>query len=270
MKLIFLGTGTSHGIPMPACTCAVCRSDDPRNVRRRSSLWVQDNGLSLIVDTPPDFREQALTFGITRVDAVFYTHAHADHVFGFDDIRRFSTLQNADIPVYAAPDTMQFLQHTFAYVMKTPLKGTTLPRIDFQTLETAVRIGPVTVTPLSVTHGDCPTRGFLFDHGTVRVAYIPDCREIPEETMEHLHDLDVMILDALRDRPHPTHLTVAQSVDWLQRIGAKQSFITHLCHEIDHAEVQSRLPSGIDCAYDGLGVRVDNIVLNPSSPVDAT
>lgn len=252
MQLTFSGTGTSHGIPMIACDCPVCRSGHPRNTRRRSSLWVRDGETSVVVDTPPDFREQALTFGLRSLSAVFYTHAHADHVFGFDDIRRFSSLQKTAIPVYAGPHTLDFLKRTFAYVMKTPLKGTTLPHIDFRAIDDVATVGGITVRALPVEHGQTETFGYLFETTTARAAYVPDCHRFPDATRAQLGTLDVMILDALRDTPHPTHLTVDESVRLLQTIGARQSYITHLGHDLDHDAVSQRLPKGIACAYDGL------------------
>jgi phosphoribosyl 1,2-cyclic phosphate phosphodiesterase len=243
MKATFLGTGTSVGIPVIGCDCPVCVSDDPRNRRARTSLYVEAGGQYLLVDTAPDFREQALRFKLPRVDAVLFTHAHADHIFGFDDIRRFNTLQNAVIPAYGSPDTIANLNRVFHYIRQEHVAGVFRPQIE------AVR-----VTPLPVEHGPDPTFGYRFDCAGRSLAYVPDCKRMPAETLRLVRGVDVMILDALRHREHVTHLTVAESVELLQRIGARRSFIDHLCHDLDHEATQRQLPSGIEVPYDGLSV----------------
>ena len=255
-KATFLGTGTSSGVPIIGCDCAVCTSTDPRDRRRRTSLYVEAADQCLLVDTPPDFREQALAYRVPRVDAVFFTHAHADHIFGFDDIRRYNTMQRQVIPAYAAAATLQDLQRVFDYISTESQPGFYRPQIDFRRLEEPVQIGAVTIEPLPVVHGPRPTCGFLFSHGAVRFAYIPDCKEMPAATLARIREVDVVVLDALRHRQHATHMTVEESLTCLAKIGARDSYLIHMCHEVAHAELEASLPNGVHVAYDGLVVTI--------------
>ncbi len=252
LKATFLGTGTSSGIPIIGCDCPVCTSPDPRDRRRRTSLYVETGGFSLLVDTPPDFREQALAYRISRVDAVFFTHSHADHVFGFDDIRRYNTMQRQVIPAYAGAETVQDLRRIFNYISTEAESGFYRPQIEYRVVDGPVLCDDVTVEPLPVEHGRQLVNGYLFCAGSIRLAYVPDCKRMPEETLERLHGVDVMILDALRHRPHATHMTVGESLHCLARIGAGQSWLIHLCHDLGHQELEDSLPHGINVAYDGL------------------
>jgi phosphoribosyl 1,2-cyclic phosphate phosphodiesterase len=254
MKFTFLGTGTSHGIPMIGCDCPVCTSAEIKNHRRRCSLYVVTEGQHLIFDTPPDFRDQVLNFGVERVDAVFLTHPHADHIFGFDDVRRFSTLQNQHIPVYGSPETIRQMHQKFDYVDKPSYGFKSVPRVCFTKLIEPVSIGAARVTPLPVQHGPDTIYGFLAEGDGRRIGYIPDCNCIPAETMPLLINLDVMILDGLRPQPHPTHFNIDQSVELLQKIGAKKSYITHLTHDSEHVELQARLGDVVTVPFDGLNI----------------
>jgi phosphoribosyl 1,2-cyclic phosphate phosphodiesterase len=257
MKVTFLGTGTSVGVPAIGCDCPVCRSSDPRNVRRRSSLYVQAAGLHVVVDTSIDFRDQALRFGVRRVDAVFVTHAHADHVFGLDDLRRFNTLQDEAIPVWGDADTLADLRRIFNYVTETGNRpGFYEPRIAFRELTGPVTLadGRVTVEPLPVIHGNKPTCGYRIDAEGKALGYVPDCHVLPDPALARLQGVDVMVLDALRHKPHRSHLTVDQSLALLDRIGAGRSFITHLCHDLDHEPTQACLGDKAEVPWDGLVV----------------
>lgn len=254
MNITFLGTGTSHGVPMIGCDCAVCRSDNPKNKRRRCSLYVQAGGKHLLFDTPPDLRDQVLTFGVRRVDAVFITHPHADHIFGFDDIRRFSDLQKSHIPVYGSPETIASMRSKFDYVDRASHSFGGVPRVIFKEMSVTVDLGVVRVTPVPVKHGTDEIYGFRVDADGKSLAYIPDCSGIPPESFQTLERLDVMILDGLRPGKHATHFSIEECVEHLLRIGAKRSFLTHLTHHSDHDLLQAALPRGIEVPWDGLTV----------------
>jgi phosphoribosyl 1,2-cyclic phosphate phosphodiesterase len=257
MKATFLGTGTSSGVPLIGCECPVCRSADPRDRRRRASLYVQAAGQCLLVDTPPDFREAALAWGVRRVDAVLFTHAHADHIFGFDDIRRFNVLQdNRVIPAYAAEPTLSDLRRVFNYIENRDAPDLWRPLIEFRRIVAPFAIGDVAVEPLSVRHDarEGSTVGFLFTAEGRRLAYVPDCKTMPEATLDRIRGVDVAILDALRHRPHATHLSLPESLALLGRIGAGRSFITHMGHDLGFAATEAVLPWGVSIPYDGLAV----------------
>ena len=256
MKAVCLGTGTSVGVPMIGCDCPVCRSSDPRNRRRRAGFHVEAEGVHVVVDTSPDFREQALRFRIPRVDAVLFTHAHADHVFGFDDIRRFNTVQHETIPAYGHPATLAEIRRVFNYIGACPIAGVYRPLIEFREVRGPFTVGPLHVTPFPVLHDDKPTLGYRFRHGGRSLAYVPDCREMDEAALSAVRGVDVMLLDALRHRPHITHMTVQESLATLARIQAGRSFLTHMCHDLDHAETEAQLPENIRLAYDGLEIAV--------------
>lgn len=256
MKFTFLGTGTSHGIPMIGCTCAICTSSDPKNKRRRCSLYVIADGQHVIIDTPPDFRDQVLSFGVERVDAVFLTHMHADHVFGFDDVRRFSNLQKNHIPVYGSPETMREMRIKFDYVDRKSHSFGGVPRVHFLDQTDPVTVGNVQITPLPVQHGKDAIYGFRIDADEKSLAYIPDCNAIPHETFLLLEQLDVMILDGLRPEKHPTHFSIGESVDALSHIKAKRSFVTHLTHDSDHHTLQAELGDAVTVPWDGLEVQL--------------
>ncbi len=256
MKCTFLGTGTSVGVPMIGCDCDVCKSSDPRNKRLRSSLYIQFGGVNIIIDTPPDFRMQALQYNIRQVDAVFITHSHADHIFGFDDIRRFNTIQGEIIPAYADANAMVDLKKIFHYVQKMPKKGMYRPQIDFNIIEQSVEFGPLKVELIPVEHGPQMISAFLVSDETGSICYAPDCSFIPDESISKLRGIDVMVLDALRHRPHPAHLTLEESISFMQKIGAKQSYATHIAHDLDFEETEKTLPAGINLAYDGLVVNL--------------
>jgi phosphoribosyl 1,2-cyclic phosphate phosphodiesterase len=256
MEVTFLGTGTSVGVPMIGCHCPVCSSKDPRNTRRRSCFYVRTEGSAFVIDTPPDFRQQALDFGVERVDAVVFTHAHADHIFGFDDIRRYNTIQNGVIPAYAVPETLADIRRVFSYIGNRPSPlGLYRPLIDFLEIRGPFAVGDVRLTPLEVEHG-CKMTGFLLEHGGCRVGYIPDCHSMPDATVAALEGVDLMVLDALRYRPHPSHICVDESLALLRRIRATRSYLVHLCHDLDHAELEARLPPDVRVSYDGLTLRL--------------
>ncbi len=257
IDLCFLGTGTSVGVPMIGCDCGVCRSPDPRNRRRRTCLYLQAGGVSILIDTPPDLREQVLSHDVRRVDAVLFTHAHADHIFGLDDIRRFNTIQHCVIPVYAPPATLDDVRRIFGYADHTRGRssGEYRPLLDFQPVSGPFDLGAVRVLPVEVEHGNTPTVGYRIDCCGRSLGYAPDCHAMPEAALNAFQGVEVMILDGLRHRPHRSHLTVSQSLDVLRRIGAPSAYLVHICHDLDHADEQSKMPRGVSLSWDGLRLR---------------
>ena len=250
----FLGTGTSVGVPLIGCTCPVCQSADPRDKRLRASLYVTLGEAALLIDTGPDLRTQCLRWKVPRVDAIFITHLHADHIFGFDDVRRFNTIQkNQVIPCYAGVETIAGMQRIFPYISNKPNEqGLYRPLIDFIPVgETFETLGAV-LTPLPVIHGGFETYGLLIALEGRTLAYLPDVHQIPNETLMRLKGVDVLILNMLREREHPTHLTLQQSLAYAQQIGARQTYFTHLSHDIRHAILATALPETVLPAYDGL------------------
>lgn len=212
----------------------------------------------MVIDTPPDFRDQVLTFGVTRVDAVFLTHIHADHIFGFDDLRRFCYMQEAVIPVYGSPATIEGMREKFRYVIDESIWKHSAPRVQFNAVAPTdrVAVAELEVQPVEVPHGPMAIYGFIIRHAGKSVGYVPDCSDLDSIAIEQFQSVDVMILDALREAPHPTHLCFPQAIELLKQIGASQSYITHLCHDLEHEATQARLPTGIDVPYDGLQLTV--------------
>lgn len=249
MNVTFLGTGTSHGVPMIGCDCAVCRSSDPRDARLRPSIFVQTPGASVLVDAGPDLRTQALRHGIRRVDAILFTHGHADHILGMDDVRRFNAVMKRAMPCYGDARTLSEIRKTFHYVFDpaTP-KGGGLPALDLHELDGPVRIGDATVVPVPLLHGERPILGFRVD----RFAYLTDCNAIPDAAWPLLQGLDVVVIDALREQPHPTHFSLGEAIEAGRRIAARRTLFTHMCHHLPHEATNAKLPAGMSLAYDGL------------------
>jgi phosphoribosyl 1,2-cyclic phosphate phosphodiesterase len=249
-RITFLGTGTSHGVPMIGCSCAVCRSDDPRDRRWRPSVYLELPGISVLVDTSTDLRSQALQFGVSRVDAILFTHSHADHVMGLDEVRRFNALQGAAIPCFADPFTAEEIRRTFAYIFesRTPLGGG-LPQIDLFAVQGEFCLGAHVVTPVPVLHG----RRLVLGYRVGALAYLTDCSTIPDGSFPLLEGVEVLVVDALRDRPHPTHFNVEQALDVVDRVRPARALFTHVAHDLPHAATCARLlPRGAELAYDGL------------------
>jgi phosphoribosyl 1,2-cyclic phosphate phosphodiesterase len=250
VRVVFLGTGTSHGVPMIGCDCAVCRSDDPRDNRCRPSIYLElDDGLRVLVDTTPDLRAQALRFGIRRVDAVLFTHSHADHVMGLDETRRFNAIGRAPVPVYGDGRTLGDLRRTFSYIFdRDAYKGGGVPDLRLWTIGGRFCLGRQEVVPVSLLHGGRPILGFRVG----RFAYLTDCNAIPVASYALLEGLDDLVLDALRRRPHPTHFSLDEAVREAGRIGARRTWFTHIAHDLGHAETCAGLPAGMALAHDGL------------------
>ncbi|MEX2156968.1 MAG: MBL fold metallo-hydrolase [Gemmatimonadales bacterium] len=258
MRLIFLGTGTSFGVPQIGCHCPTCTSSDPRDRRTRSGAVIETWGKRLLIDTPPELRLQLVAAGIDRVDAVLYTHAHADHVHGIDDLRALSVRQGAMLPAYGSAETMAELTAKFPYIFDPAIRahpGTSKPELSAHILEpgVAASVAGVPVLPLALPHGD----HHVFGYRVGACAYLTDVKTIPEDVITQLEGLEVLVLNALLPRPHPLHLSIPEAVSAAQRIGARRTFFTHLTHDSTHAALAARLPAGVAPAYDGLVIEVD-------------
>ncbi|MFI5177068.1 MAG: MBL fold metallo-hydrolase [Vicinamibacterales bacterium] len=255
MRVVFLGTGTSHGVPMIGCDCDVCRSTDPRDKRTRPSVYLElDDGGRVLVDTTPDLRTQALRHDLRQLDAIFFTHAHADHVMGLDDVRRFNMINRAPVPIYADARTLADVERTFAYIFDPrTAKGGGVPDVRLWRIGGRFCFGRQEVTPVPVRHGPRTILGFRIGG----FAYLTDCNDIPAASLAELGGLHTLVLDALRHRPHPTHFTLEQAVVVARRIGAGQTYFTHIAHDLPHAETCAALPAGMALAYDGLTLMID-------------
>jgi phosphoribosyl 1,2-cyclic phosphate phosphodiesterase len=263
-KLIFLGTGTSMGVPSLGCECKVCTSADPHDRRLRPSVLVRWNEpaagsasveRSVVIDTGPDFREQALRIGLTRVDAVLYTHSHADHILGMDDLRPISfkaARESGPIPLYATADTIAILEKVFDYTFSPSATYINRARVRLEPLKDHNLIEGVDFLRIPVQHGEHEISGFRFG----RAAYLTDVSGIPDSSFALLEGVDVLVLDALRHMPHPSHATVAQALAWAERVGARQTWFTHIAHDLGHQETNRKLPENVRLAYDGLSVPV--------------
>jgi phosphoribosyl 1,2-cyclic phosphate phosphodiesterase len=249
-----LGSGTSVGVPTIGCDCDVCRSTDPRDQRLRPSILVSYEGRNILIDTTPDLRAQALRARIHHLDAILFTHSHADHVMGLDDVRPFNFRQKGHIPIYASQPTMAAIMRCFPYVFDGLKKESNVPRLTTNIIDgSPIDLFGVSFVPIPILHGSQQIYGFRFGNA----AYLTDHSEVLEASMELLRGLDVLFLDALRYRAHPTHSTVDHSICTAQSLAARRTFFTHICHEIPHAAGEAKLPPNIFFAYDGLELEVE-------------
>jgi phosphoribosyl 1,2-cyclic phosphate phosphodiesterase len=248
MTLTFLGTGTSTGVPTLACRCRVCNSTDPHDKRTRPSLLVRFHGRALVIDTTPDFRAQALRESLDRLDAVLFTHSHADHILGLDDVRVYYFRQQRPIPIYADDQCMKAIHRTFKYIFDHDYPYGGIARLDPHLIDGPFEVEGLKIIPVPVMHGNLPILGFRING----VAYLTDVSEIPESSYPLLEGLEVLILDTLRPHPHPTHLTVDQALRVMDRLGVPKGYCTHIAHELGHEETNARLPPHVRLAYDGL------------------
>ena len=254
-RVTFLGTGTSHGVPAIGCRCATCLSDDPHDRRWRPSILIElDGGATLLVDTSPDLRAQALAFALSRIDAILFTHAHADHLLGLDDIRRFNEMQGGPISCYGDRATLAELRRTFAYAFGPGAPGGGVPRVTLFALAGPFSLGGAEIVPVPVMHGTQPILGFRIGS----FASLTDCSAIPESSWRLLAGTRYLALDALRERPHPTHFSLSEALAVAERLGPERTWLTHICHDLPHAAVSARLPAGVMLAYDGLRVEVSD------------
>ena len=254
LTLTFLGTGTSQGVPMIGCDCDVCQSPDPRDNRLRSSIYIETAECSWVVDTGTDFRTQALRENIRNVDAVIFTHSHTDHIMGFDDLRRFSHARGS-MPVYASAETMRDLERVFEFAFNTSNPVPYYLKPEPHVIEGPFKLGETMITPLLVPHGESIVNGYLFSRANQKlVAYLSDCSAVPDAIVGLISGVKTLIIDALRDRPHPTHLSVGQALEVAARVKPKATYFTHICHDLPQS-AESRLPNGVRIACDGLKLR---------------
>lgn len=253
VKITVLGSGTSTGVPTIGCHCDVCTSADPRDQRLRPSILVNYAGHHVLIDVTPDFRAQALRIGLERLDAILFTHEHADHIMGLDDVRPFNFRQRGRIPIYASERTMAAIHRSFGYIFDGQEKPSSVPQLESRTLTgAAFDLFGIQFTPIPLLHGTSSVYGFRFGNA----AYLTDHSEIPEASLDQLRGLDVLFLDALRYKPHPTHSTVDRSIATAAQLAATRVFFTHICHDLPHARTEERLPPHIRLAYDGLEIEV--------------
>jgi phosphoribosyl 1,2-cyclic phosphate phosphodiesterase len=268
LKVTVLGSGTSHGVPSIGCDCAVCRSADPKDRRTRPSILIEladagDDGAepqfaravrSILVDTSTDLRMQALANDVRRVDAILFTHSHADHIFGLDDVRRYNQMQQSAIACYADEETLENLKRMFSYVFSPPRqKGGGVPELSIFRIAGPFSLGGVEIVPVPLFHGRLPVLGFRIGS----FAYLTDCNRIPDASWPLLDGVRTVILDALRHRPHSTHFSVGEAIDVVGRLRAERAYFTHICHDLGHADTNAQLPSGVELAYDGLVLEIN-------------
>ncbi len=247
LKITILGSGTSTGVPVIGCHCTVCCSDHPGNQRTRCSVLLSSGKYNILIDTSTDLRQQSLREDIRHVDAVFYTHSHADHLHGIDDLRGFNLHSTNPIPLYGSKTTLTIIKNSFGYIFDKLEPAGYVPRLELHPIDQTINLFNLDITPVPLQHGHTQTFGYRC--GTF--AYLTDCNAIPASSMNLLKNLEVLVIDGLRFTPHKTHFNIPQAIEIAQRIGAKQTLLTHLSHEVDHPTHDSQLPIGINLAYDG-------------------
>jgi len=248
-RLTVLGSGTSMGVPTIGCDCAVCHSADPHDRRTRPSVLLEYNGKFVLIDSTPDFREQAIREGIRQLDAVLYTHTHADHILGIDDLRPLSFRHKPNkLPLYAKPEAAEFLRNMFRYIFDANYKFGGLPLVELRPIDGPVELFGATFEPVTVIHGENEIYGFRVGSA----AYLTDHSEVPKASLEKLRGLDILFLDALRRTPHPTHSTVDNSLRIVEELKPKRAFFTHICHDLPHEATNATLPENVRLSYDGM------------------
>ncbi len=254
IRVRILGCGTSSGVPMIGCRCAVCRSDDPRNKRKRCAVMIESEGKVLLVDTPPELRLQCIEAGLERLDAVLYTHAHADHVNGLDDLRAVNHLMNRPIDVFGAARVLEGIRARFGYAFlpPEPEKGWWRPCLNPIEIDGPFMVGDLLVRPFEQQHGRSPSWGFRVGG----FAYSPDVSGLDQTALTSLEGLDLWIVDCLRETPHPSHAHLERTLGWIERLGPKRAVLTHMSHELDYRDLAARLPGGVEPAVDGMVIEI--------------
>lgn len=253
LEITFLGTGTSHGVPIIGCKCKTCLSDDPKNKRYRSSIYIKTGEKNILIDTTPDLRMQLLEHNITDIDLVLFTHAHADHIMGFDDLRAINRLKKEEIPCYGDEKTLKALKKKFEYIFEDQREcNFAVPSVKLIELKKPLKFADLKITPLPVEHNNETVLGYKINN----IAYITDCSHIPKGSIEKIKDVDLVILNALRYKSHPKHFNLFEAVEVIESLNIKKAYLTHISHEIEHNEGNRRLPDNIELAYDGLKLKI--------------
>jgi len=253
MRVIVLGCATSTGVPIIGCKCPVCTSPNPKNKRTRSSVFIHTKGKNILIDTAPDLRFQALTHGITRLDTVLYTHSHADHTHGIDELRTYNFVNKMIIPCYGSPQTVANIKANFRYIFDGSFSAGGKPELDITPVTDEFDFHGIRIIPIEINHANW----IIFGYRIGKMAYLTDCSGIPEESMKRLEGLDLLIIGALRYNPHPAHFNVEQAVRAIGRIQPKLAVFTHMGHELEYEELSRRLPEGVMPAYDGMEFELD-------------
>ena len=252
MQITFLGTGTSHGVPVIACDCEVCQSDNPKNKRMRTSIHIKSKEYNVLIDTPPEMRLELINNNIKRVDSVLMTHSHADHIMGFDDIRALNWFQQKEMPVYADKKTLKNIKRVFPYIFSEENPGGGVPQVILKEIKKELIFKDLKVKAVPIYHGDNKILGYRINN----FAYLTDCSEVPESSFKLLKGIEYAAVDALRFEKHPTHMSVDEAIELINNLNLKHGYLTHISHRLDHDKLNEYLPEHVSPAYDGLSIDI--------------